>query len=143
MSTLSEHTGNGNSTETSLQLEDTKEQIYGVLQHFDVLPSSFDRFMFRSISVYLIGLLFGELLTISPIISQPQAERGLLALEVGALPMVIIISTTWLFNVWRLRTPKMLRDLFEKKRIYLPDGDADNSISAFLRTIVMPSQARK
>jgi hypothetical protein len=43
MSTLSEHTGNGNPTATSLQREDTKEQIDGVLQHFDVLPSRFDR----------------------------------------------------------------------------------------------------
>ena len=36
MSTLSEHTGNGSPTATSLQREDTKEQIDGVLQHFVV-----------------------------------------------------------------------------------------------------------
>ena len=58
MSTLSEHTGNGNPPATSLQQVVTKEQLDGVLQHFDVLPSGFDRFLFKYIYVYLIGLLF-------------------------------------------------------------------------------------
>jgi hypothetical protein len=52
MSTLSKHTGNGNPTATSLQPKDTKEQIDGVLQRFDVLPSRFDRFLFKYIYVY-------------------------------------------------------------------------------------------
>jgi len=47
MSTLSEHTGNGNPTATRLQQEDTKGRIDGVLRNFDVLPSRFDRFIFR------------------------------------------------------------------------------------------------
>src|SRR6266480_2788982 len=121
MSTLSEHTGNGNSTETSLQLEDTKEQIYGVLQHFDVLPSSFDRFMFRSISVYLIGLLFGELLTISPIISQ---------LHGFSMSGDCVLLKCYAISL-------------KRSAFISPMVMPTNSISAFLRTIVMPSQARK
>jgi hypothetical protein len=46
MSTLGEHTGDGNPIVTSLQREDAKEQIDGLLQHFDVLPSTLDRFIF-------------------------------------------------------------------------------------------------
>jgi hypothetical protein len=125
MSTLSEHTGNGNPTATSLQPKDTKEQIYGVLQQFDVLRSRFDRFLFRYIYIYLLGLfLLGELLIIPPILSQPQAGKLLLVLGVSVVPVVVGISMIWLFNVWRLRTPKTLRDLFEKS-IDIPDGDAN------------------
>ncbi len=58
MSTLGEHTENENPTVTSLKREDTKEQIDGLLQHFDVLPSRFDRFLFKYIYVFLIGLFF-------------------------------------------------------------------------------------
>ncbi len=58
MSTLSEHTGNGSPTETSLQREETKEQIDGLLQHFDVLPSKLDQFIFKHIYIFLIGLFF-------------------------------------------------------------------------------------
>jgi hypothetical protein len=58
MSPLNEHKGNGNPTETSLKLQETKEQIDGILRNFEVLPSRFDRFIFKYISVYLIGLLF-------------------------------------------------------------------------------------
>src|SRR5437588_8390411 len=126
MSTLNEHTGNGSSTETRLQREDIKERIDGVLQHFDVLPSRFDRFIFRYIYLYLICLLLpGVLLIIPPInsqlISQPQAGAFLLGFGVTTLPMVVIISIIWLFNVWRLRTPKTLRDLLVKRRIYISD----------------------
>jgi hypothetical protein len=65
MSTLSEHTGNRNPTATSRQQEDTKAQLDGVLQHFDVLPSRLDRFLFKYIYVYMFGLLFlAQLLTI-------------------------------------------------------------------------------
>ena len=137
MSTLSEHTGNGNPTATRLQQEDTKGRIDGVLRNFDVLPSRFDRFIFRYIYIYLICLLLpGALLIIPPInsqlISQPQAGTFLLGLGVVALPMVVIISTIWLFNFWRKRSPKTLRELFEKKRIYIPNGDADPSYLRFL-----------
>lgn len=55
-----------------------------------------------------------------------------MGLGVVALPMVVIISTIWLFNFWRKRSPKTLRELFEKKRIYIPNGDADPSYLRFL-----------
>jgi hypothetical protein len=55
MSTLSEHTGNGNPTESSRQREDTKAQLDGVLQQFDVLPSRIDRVLFKYIYVYQYG----------------------------------------------------------------------------------------
>jgi hypothetical protein len=133
MSTLSEHAGNGSLTETSPYLEVTKEQIYGVLQNFDVLTSRFDTFIFRHIYVYLIGLLLlGELFIIPPIISDLRAGTALLVLKVSALPMIPIISALWLFNRWRWSTQKTLRDLFEKKRIYLPNGDASTTYLRFL-----------
>jgi len=137
MSTLSEHTGNGNPRETSLQREDTKEQIYEILQHFDVLPSRFDRVIFKYIYVYLIGLFIpSELLLILFILSvspQLQAQVGGVPLGGGlnVLSLVAFISIIWTFNVWRSRTPKTLLDLL-KKRIYIPDGDVNTSYLRFL-----------
>lgn len=135
MSTLSEHTGNGNPTATSLQPKDTKAQLDGVLQQFDVLPSSFDRFLLKYIYVYLLGLLFlGELLSnISYLAMHPQVGGALLqGVGIGVLPMLAIIVMIWRFNVWRVRPPKTLRDLWENKRIALPDGDASTSFLRFL-----------
>jgi hypothetical protein len=133
MSTLNEDRGNGNPTATRLKPEDTRGQIDGILQHFDVLPTKSNPFMVRYFYIYLIGLfILGELLILLSIISQPQAGKFLFGLGVGALPMIVIISGIWLFNVWRLRTPKTLRDLFEKKRIYIPDGDVSTSYLRFL-----------
>jgi hypothetical protein len=140
MSTLSEHKGNGNSTETSLQPKNTKEQIDGLLQHFDVLPSRFDRFIFKYIYVYLIGLFFLAplliLLYIFPLIISSQFPAREFLLEAVGIPALFVLAfilTIWRFNVWRLRTPKTLRDLLEKKRIYLPDGDANISYLRFLK----------
>ena len=136
MSTLSEHKGNGSPTETSLQPKDTKEQIDGVLQNFDVLTSRFDRFIFKYILVYLIGLLFPtELLFIILSLQGLSSQlKGWVLLEgvLGAVPVVAIILFIWPFNVWRLSTPKTLRNLLEKKCIYIPDGDANNSYLRFL-----------
>ncbi len=135
MSTLGEHTGHGNPTETSLQREDTKEQIDGLLQHFDVLPSTLDRFIFKYIYVYLIGLFFLDrllfLLNLS-ISSQFQVREVLFGVGPSVLFMLGIILILWRFNVWRLHTPKTLRDLIEKKRIYVPDGDTNNTYLRFL-----------
>ncbi len=137
MSTLSEHTGNGNPTATRLQREDTKEQIDGILQHFDVLPSKLDRFIFRYIYVFMIGIyLLSELLFIPIVflqgISSFHGGEILLVSGLALFLAIIIISVAWSFNVWRLRAPKTLRDLLEKKRIYLPDGDANASYLRFL-----------
>jgi hypothetical protein len=137
MSAMDEYEGNGNLTETSLQLENTIDQIYNVLQSFEVLPTKFDRFIFNHIYIFLLGLLFGELLIVPPIISQsqyislPQAEKWFLLVM---LPMIVIISIILPFNVWRLSTRKMLTDLFEKKRVYIPDGDANTSYHCFLES---------
>src|SRR5256885_15186269 len=120
MSPLSEHTGNGNSTETRLQREETKEQIDGLLQHFDVLPSRFDRFLFRYIYVYLIGLFsLARLLNFLflDISSQLQAGEILWGIGLDGLIVIVFISVLWRFNAWRVRMPKMLRDFIEKKRI--------------------------
>jgi len=134
MSPLSEHTGNGNSTETRLQREETKEQIDGLLQHFDVLPSRFDRFLFRYIYVYLLGLFFlAQLLNLIYLLARNSQVGGALqAVGLSVLPMVATISVIWRFNVWRSRTPKTLRDLLENKRISLPAGEADPSYLGFL-----------
>jgi hypothetical protein len=128
MSTLSEHTGNGTPTATSQQREDTKEQIESILQHFDVLPSKLDRFIFKYIYVYLIGFFFPmELLFIISLLGRnPQVGDVLLQGGVGVLSVVIIILFIWSFNVWRLSTPETLRDLLEKK-LSLPNGDANRS----------------
>ncbi len=135
MSALSEHTGNGNPTATSLQRVETKEQLDGVLQQFDVLPSRFDRFLFKYIYVYLIGLFFpAEVLSIISLLGyNTQIEVVLLrGVGFGVPPMVAIILAIWRFNVWRVQTPKTLRDLWENKRIAVPNGDADTSYLRFL-----------
>ena len=135
MSTLSEHTGNGNPTATSLQRVHTKEQIDGVLQHFDVLPTSFDRFLFKYIYVYVLGLFFlAEVLVIRDfLIGNLQVGEVLVtAVGINVPPVVVTILVFWRFNVWRWRTPQTLRDLIEHKRIALPDGDADASYLRFL-----------
>jgi hypothetical protein len=100
MSTLRKHTGNENPTATSLQQEETKEQIDGVLQQFDVLPSRFDRFLLKYIYVYLLGLLFlGELLSIiSSLAMHPQVGGVILqGVGLGVLPMLAIILMIWRF----------------------------------------------
>ena len=119
MSTLGEHKRNGNPTATSLQREDTKEQIDGILQHFDVLPSRFDRVIFKYIYVFVIGTyLLSELLSIPLIfpqgISSFQVGKFLLLSGLGVFPVVVISLVIGRFNVWRLRTPKTLRDLLER-----------------------------
>jgi hypothetical protein len=134
MSTLSEHTGNGNPTATSLQPKDTTEQIDDILQQFDVLPSRFDRFLFKYIYVYLLGLFVpAQLLSFIFFLDRnPQVGGALLQVGLGVPPLVIFVLAIWRFNVWRLRTPNTLRDLWEHKRIALPDGDADPSYLRFL-----------
>jgi hypothetical protein len=135
MSALSEYTGNGSPTATSLQPKNTKEQLEEVLQHFDVLPSRFDRFLFKYIYVYLPGLFFlGELLLIiNFLIRNLQVGRFLVtAVGINVPPLVATILVFWRFHVWRVHTPQTLRDLFEQKRIALPDGDADPSYLRFL-----------
>jgi hypothetical protein len=135
MSTRSSHTGNGNPTARSLQREETKAQLDGILQQFDVLPSRFDRFIFKYIYVYLIGLFIpAQLLFIIFFLGvNPQVGGALVqGVGIGVPPLVIFILVIWRFNVWRLRTPKTLRDLWENKRISVPDGDADRSYLRFL-----------
>ena len=134
MSTLSEYTGNGNPTATSLQPKDTTEQIDDILQQFDVLPSRFDRFLFKYIYVYLLGLFVpAQLLSFIFFLDRnPQVGGALLQVGLGVPPLVIFVLAIWRFNVWRLRTPNTLRDLWENKRIALPDGDADPSYLRFL-----------
>ena len=135
MSILSKHTGNGTPTESSLQREETKEQLDGVLQQFDVLPSRFDRLLFKYIYVYMIGLLFvAQLLNIIVLLGRnSQVEEVLLrGVGFGVPPTVATILALWRFNVWRWRTPQTLRDLWENKRIAVPDGDADRSYLCFL-----------
>ena len=135
MSTLSEYAGNGNPTATSLQREETRAQLDGVLQHFDVLPSKFDRFLFKYIYVYLLGLFFlVELLNFFFLLSMNLQVGGALLQLVGLAvpPMVVTIVVLWRFNGWRLRTPHTLRDLVKNKRIALPNGDAETSYLRFL-----------
>jgi len=138
MSTLDEYGGHVNPTETRLKRGDTRGQIDSVLQQFDVLPSSVDRFIFKYISLYLLGLFVpGELflllffLNLSP---QVQAHVGgvLLGGGLSALGVVVVLISLWLFHVWRARTPKTLRDLFEQMHIVMPDGDVTASYLSFL-----------
>src|SRR5258708_12336106 len=126
MSTLSEDTGNGTPMETRLQREETNEQIYGLLQQFDVLPSRFDRVIFKYISVYLLGLFFpSELLLILFFLNmspQLQAQVGGVFLGVGlsALAVVVFLSFLCLFNVCLVRTPKSLPHPFSPNPITIP-----------------------
>jgi hypothetical protein len=135
MSTLSEHTGNRHPPPTGLQPKDTKEQIDGVLRHFNVLPSRFDRVTFKYIYVYLIGLFItAELLSIISTLAMHPEVGGVLLPGVGlnVLLILVFILALWRFNVWRVRPANTLRDLWEKKRIALPDGDAGTSYLGFL-----------
>src|SRR2546429_9794006 len=103
MSPLSEHTGNGNPTETRLQREETKEQIDGLLQHFDVLPSRFDRFLFRYIYVYLLGLFFlAQLLNLIYLLARnSQVGEALQPVGLRWLPLGGPISVMCGFNFCR------------------------------------------
>ena len=137
MGALSEHDGNGTPTETSLQREDAKEQIASILQKFDVLPSRFDRNIFKYIYIYAIGLfLLSELLIMIYFLSiSSQLKVGEVLLReggLGAFPLVGIILIVWAFKVWRLSAPKTLRDLLEEKRIAVLDGDTYTSYLRFL-----------
>jgi hypothetical protein len=135
MGTLTEYTGNGNPTATSRQGEETKALLDGVLEHFDVLPSRFDRLLFKYIYVYLLGLFFlGEVvLIIFFLIRNSQVGVALVtAVGINVTPLVATILAIWRFNVWRVRTPHTLRDLIEQKRIALPDNNADPSYLRFL-----------
>ena len=121
MSALSEHEGNGNPTETRLQPEDTKAQIYSPLQHFDILSSRFERFLFKYIYIYLVGLFFlQQLLALGYfILNGISIEVFLLAGGLNALFLVAFILVIWRFNVWRLHTPKTYNDprKSDKKRL--------------------------
>jgi hypothetical protein len=137
MGTLGEYQEKRNLTDTSLPPEDTKAQIAGILQHFDVLPSQSNRVIFRYIYVCMIGLyLLSDFLFIPLVFllgtSSIQVGEILLLSGLALFPVVIISAIVWSFNVWRFRTPHMLRDLLEKKRIVLHDGDADASYLRFL-----------
>jgi hypothetical protein len=130
MSTTGEHTENGNTPATSLQRVQIKEQLDSVLQQFDVLPSRFDRLLFKYIYVYMFGLLFlAQLLNIISLLGRnsPVEEVLLQGVGFGVPPTVATILALWRFNAWRWRTPNTLRDLWEHKRIALPDGNADLS----------------
>ena len=116
MSTLSEQPGNENPTATSLQRVQIKEQLDGVLQQFDVLPSRFDRLMLKYIYVYLLGLLFlAQLLFIIALLSMNIHIGRVLVLGVGfgVIPTLALIAFIWRFQVWRSRAPHTLRDLLE------------------------------
>jgi hypothetical protein len=107
-----------------------KEQLDGVLQQFDVLPSRFDRLVLKYIYIYLLGLLFlAQLLFIIALLSMNIHIGRVLVLTggFGVLPVLALIAFIWRFHVWRSRAPQTLRDLWEHKRIALPDGDADLS----------------
>jgi hypothetical protein len=135
MSTLSEHTGNGNPPATRLQREETKAQLDGLLQQFDVLPSRFDQFLFKYIYIYMIGLFFlAELPNFIFSLSMSSQVGEVLLQQVAIIvpPTLVTILVIWRFNAWRWRTPHTLRDLIENKRITIPDGDADASYLHFL-----------
>jgi hypothetical protein len=137
MSTLGERKGNGNPIEIILQPEETKAQIDGILRNFDVLPSRFDRFIFKYSSVYLIGLLFPcELFFIlwaEALAANSNLRGGLNTVYfLPVLGVVALLSIIWPFKGWRLSNPKTLRNLYEKKCISLPNGDANTS---YLRSL--------
>src|SRR5579864_8348197 len=138
MSTLGEQHENGNLMETGQQPEETKAPMNGIFQHFDVLPSSFDRSIFKYIYIYLIGLFVpSELLLIFFYLGlSPQLQLQVGGVLVGSglnvLSVIFLLSILWPFDVWRLSAPKTLRDLLEKKRIASPDSDTNTSYLCFL-----------
>jgi hypothetical protein len=135
MSPLSEQPGNGNPTATSLQRVQIKEQLDSVLQQFDVLPARFDRLVLKYSYIYLLGLvILAQLPFIIALLSMNIQIGRVLVLGVGfgVLPTLPLLAFIWRFQAWRSRAPQTLRDLWEHKRIVLPDGDADLSYLLFL-----------
>src|SRR5260370_32582013 len=104
MGTMGEYQGKRNLTDTSLPPEDTKAQIAGILQHFDVLPSQSNRFIFRYIYVCMIGLyLLSEFLFIPLVFLQGsssiQVAEILLLTGLALFPVVLISFIVWSSNV--------------------------------------------
>jgi hypothetical protein len=138
MSTLGEHTGNENPTEAHLQQEGTKAQLHDLPRHFDVLPSRFDRFIFKYIYIYMISLFFLTaflFVLISILLGQNtlyQIGPFLHASGVSASVIVGMIFVIWPFYIWQASIPKTLRDIFEKKRVYIPGSDVSRSYLRFL-----------
>jgi len=146
MSALSGHQASGNTTETSP--EDTTRKLDHVLQHFDVIASRRDTFIFRFLPVSLIGLFFLFVLTIISIdilisfhpqstvppgyTPQFQIEVFLFYIGFNATPLIGILLTLWTFNIWRSSVPKTLRDIFEKKLIAVPGDDVTKHYLRFL-----------
>ena len=135
MGMLSEYIGNGNPPAASRQREEIKAQLDGILRQFDVLPSPFDRLLFKYICAYMLSLLcLAESLVILSLLSGNTHIGEVLVLGVGfgVPPALATLLILWRFNVWRGRIPNTLRDLIEQKRIVLPDGDAATSYLSFL-----------
>jgi hypothetical protein len=90
--------------------------------------------VFKYIYVYLLGLFVpAQVLSFILFLGRnPQVEEILLQVTFGVLSLVIFILPIWRFNVWRAHTPQMLRDLWENKRIALPEGNAGTSYLHFL-----------
>jgi hypothetical protein len=79
-------------------------------------------------------LILAQLLYVISLLGRnsPVEEVLLQGVGFGVPPTVATILAIWRFNVWRWRTPNALRDLWEHKRLALPDGDADRSYLCLL-----------
>ena len=140
MSTLSKPQANGNATEARLRPEDTTSRIDKVLQHLDVVPSKAEQHVFRYAYLYFLGFLLllilldivgGVLLGYSKHYSNylPTVDR------IGKYHLLAVVGLSlilWTFNVWREHISRILRDVFEKRRIYMPAGDINAHYLGFL-----------
>jgi hypothetical protein len=137
MSALNGHPGDENPAELSQRKADTKERIYAILQDFEVLPSRFERYIFKHIYIYVLGLYFvAELILLLDRLNTSSSVDAVDLLWIGAsvFSAVGILSVPWTFNVWRRSVPKTLRDLVEKRRIYTPARNTAQSYLLFLQS---------
>lgn len=131
MNTLKEKKGKKYSTETSQQEIKTEEQVYSVLQSLDLLPSRCDQAIFKRIYwLFSLFLVYEVVFALCILGILPASLKTVeFRVELCAFSIALFVSVLLSFKAWRKSAPKMLRDLFEKKRISIPSDDISDDVN--------------
>jgi hypothetical protein len=140
MNTLGKSQASENTTEAKSLPEDSASRIERVLQSFEVLPSKKEQHFFRYGPLYLLGsslLLLVLTLAGGVLLGYPKSSPNYMSFvsitwRYLLLPLVGTSLFFWVFNVWWGHVPRILRDIFEKRRIDMPAGDVDTQYLEFL-----------
>jgi hypothetical protein len=135
MGPLNEHQSNKNKTEANVQPDDNTIKIDKILQNFDILSSKIEKHLFRYNYLYLIGFfLLDTALTIPYELDYVGVSLKTIAdetsVEVFFIVGVGLILGT--FNDWQMHVPTVLREIFEKNRIYTSTADINSQYLDFL-----------